>query len=145
MFALFDAEDVEFVVIGAYAMAFHELPRYTNDIDIFVRAEPENAARIIRALNSFGFGASGLTEVDFSTPGNTVQLGFEPTRIDICTEIDGVSFDEVWSDRRQGQFGEVPVPYISRANLIRNKRATGRKQDLVDVERLERNSRHAGK
>lgn len=138
LFALFADEGVEFVVIGAYAMAFHELPRYTKDIDILVRADATNARRIVRALDAFGFAASGLSDADFATPGRTVQLGVEPTRIDIWTEIDGVSFDAAWSDREEGSYGSVRVPFISRANLILNKRASGRKQDLADLERLER-------
>lgn len=137
LFASFAAEDVRFVVIGAYALAFHELPRYTKDVDLLIEASEDNAARILRALSAFGFGALSLRVEDLSAPGTTIQLGHEPNRVDLCTEIDGVSFEEVWRDREHGRYGNTPVSFVSREHLIRNKRASGRKQDLADLEKLE--------
>jgi hypothetical protein len=137
LFAAFNARNVKAVIVGGYAFAFHAKPRYTKDIDVFVEPTAANAANLLAALNDFGFGGLGLTLDDFSSAGQTVQLGMPPTRIDLLTVIDGVTFDEAWAGRVAGRYGEQPVQYIGRAELIRNKRASGRPQDLVDLEALE--------
>lgn len=137
LFAAFNARNVRAVIVGGYAFAFHAKPRYTKDIDVFVEPTAQNAASVLAALDDFGFGSLGLTVTDFSSPGQIIQLGQPPNRIDLLTMIDGVSFAEAWAGRVAGRYGEQPVQYIGRAELIRNKRASGRPQDLVDVAALE--------
>ncbi len=128
---------VEFVVVGAIALAHHGFVRYTGDLDIFVHASPDNAIRVLEALTRFGFGSLKLGAEDFATEGRVVQLGFPPGRIDILTSIDGVGWDEANAGAVSGEYGGVPVRFLSRDDLIRNKSATGRPQDLADVKRLE--------
>ncbi len=135
--ALF-ATGSEFLVVGAHALAAHGTPRATGDIDIWVRPTPENADRVLLALKAFGAPLFDLTREDLSRPGIVFQLGLPPFRIDILTGITGVTFDEAWPDRLMSQVETLNVPFIGRAALIRNKRATGRTKDLADVESLEK-------
>jgi hypothetical protein len=123
--------------VGGYAVAFHAKPRFTKDLDLFVEPTPDNAERLLRALSDFGFGAVNLVVEDFTTPGRVVQLGVAPNRVDLMTAIDGVSFADAWASRVGGRFGAAAVFYIGKADLVRNKRATGRAQDLADVDALE--------
>jgi hypothetical protein len=132
-----NAQSVKALIVGGYAVAFHAKPRFTKDIDLLVEPNPDNAQRLLRALSDFGFGAVDLAVDDFTTPGRVVQLGIAPNRVDLMTAIDGVSFADAWTGRVSGRFGAVPVFYIGKAELVRNKRATGRAQDLADVEALE--------
>ncbi len=136
LLALFNAHDVRYILVGAYALAFHGAPRYTGDLDIFVRPDEENGRRILNALEAFGFGSLGLRVEDFSVPGRVVQLGVPPVRVDIITSITGVPWEEAEADRVQGTFGTIPVSYIGKASFIRNKRALGRNKDLADAEAL---------
>lgn len=136
LFAFFHARNVRAVIVGAYALAFHAKPRYTKDIDIFVEATPGNVACLLDALADFGFGDVGLSESDFIPAGQVIQLGVAPNRIDLLTVIDGVSFDEAWAGRASGHYGTQPVFYLGREELIRNKRASARAQDLADLETL---------
>jgi hypothetical protein len=126
-------------LVGAYALAFHGVPRATGDIDVFVRATPANAERTWRALKAFGapLAAAGVKPQDFATPGIVYQIGLPPRRIDILTDISGVSFDEAWESRAIGDLDGLAVPFLGRATLLTNKRASGRLKDLADVERLE--------
>ncbi len=133
---LLNAHKVEYMIVGAYALAFHGAPRYTGDIDIFVRPDPENAQRVMAALNDFGFGSAGLTAADFEIGDKVVQLGFPPVRVDIVTSITGVSWEEAASGRVEGIYGNIPVNYIGREQFILNKRVLGRKKDLADLEAL---------
>jgi hypothetical protein len=133
---LFNAHKVEYIIVGGYALAFHGAPRYTGDIDIFVKPDDENAARIMSALEVFGFGSVGLAAQDFERPGQVVQLGVPPVRIDIITSISGVSWDEAFSNRAAGQYGDIHVHYIGHEQFIINKKAMGRKKDLADLEAL---------
>lgn len=133
---LFNAHQVEYMIVGGYALAFHGAPRYTGDIDIFVKPTLENARRILTALDEFGFGSLGLTVEDFERPDNIVQLGVPPVRIDLITSITGVSWEDALSDCVDGKYGELPVKYIGLNEFISNKRATGRKKDLSDLEAL---------
>jgi hypothetical protein len=121
------------VIVGAHAVAFHAKPRYTKDLDVFVEPTHENAERVLEALTEFGCGDLGLTVADFSEPGRIVQLGFPPNRIDLMTSIDGVSFEEVWNGRVQATYGSARVFMIGREELIRNKAASARPQDLADL------------
>ena len=133
----FDDHEVEFLIVGAHALAAHGHVRATKDLDVFIRASPENAARAHRALAAFGAPLEDLTVEDLSTEGTVFQIGVAPVRIDILTHIDGVSFDEAYRERVQTRFGGRNVSVLSRHHLIANKRASGRLQDLADVERLE--------
>lgn len=133
---LFNAHQVEYMIVGGYALAFHGAPRYTGDVDIFVNPASENAQRILTALDEFGFGSLGLTVGDFERPDNIVQLGVPPVRIDLITSITGVSWEDALSDCVDGKYGELPVKYIGLNEFISNKRATGRKKDLSDLEAL---------
>jgi hypothetical protein len=129
----FNAHGVEYVLVGAYALAFHGAPRYTGDLDLFVRPVPENARRIIAALGDFGFGSLGLTVEDFTAPDRVVQLGVPPVRVDLVTSLTGVSWDEVWSARTDMSADGIRIAVINRAAFVKNKRATGRPKDLVDA------------
>ena len=132
----FNAHNVDYLIVGAHALAYHGAPRYTGDMDILVRADPENARRIIDALKEFGFGSLGLAAEDFTAPDKVVQLGVAPVRIDIVTSITGVSWGEAAAGRVEGNYGDVAVRYIGKKEFILNKRALGRKKDLADLEAL---------
>jgi hypothetical protein len=136
LLALLNKHAVEYIIVGGYALAFHGAPRFTGDIDIFVRPQPWNAARILEALNEFGFGSAGLTEEDFCTPHKVVQLGTPPVRVDLITSLTGVSWEEAVAACSPGSYGDVPVFFIGRKEFIVNKRAMGRKKDLADIEAL---------
>jgi predicted nucleotidyltransferase len=130
-------EDVRFLLVGAYAVAVYGYPRATKDIDIFVRAAPENASSLMKALARFGAPLSDVSESDFSTAGVVFQIGNSPRRIDILTRISGVEFESAYANRKTISIAGMEVPIISLEDLIANKRATGRTQDLADVEKLE--------
>ena len=133
---LLNAHKVEYLIVGAYALAFHGAPRYTGDMDIYVKPDPTNAQRIMAALNDFGFGSVELSASDFEVEDKVVQLGFPPVRVDIVTSITGVSWEEAVSGRIEGTYGDVRVYYIGREQFISNKRVLGRKKDLADLEAL---------
>ena len=133
---LFIAHDVQFLIVGGYALAAHGLPRATGDLDAWVWANEDNAKRIIEALDEFGFGEVGVTISDFERADSVVQLGFPPYRIDILTSVDGVSFEAAWANRVVVDIDQMTVPFIGRADLIANKIAAGRPQDIADVQRL---------
>jgi len=126
----------EYLLVGAYALAVHGHPRATGDIDIWVRPTPENAGRVLRAVARFGAPVRDLSATDLATPGTVFQIGVPPRRIDLMTSIDGVEFDAAWTGRHQARVGDLDVPVIGRSDLVRNKRATGRPQDLADVAAL---------
>ena len=129
-------EGVKYLLVGAYALAVHGFPRATQDIDFYVWANPENAKSVFRALDRFGAPIRDLSPKDLATEGVVYQIGVGPRRIDILTRIDGVSFPEAYARRLIVQLEGVEVPVISRQDLIANKRASGRTQDLADLERL---------
>jgi hypothetical protein len=133
----FIAADVRFLVVGAYALAVHGRPRATGDLDIWVEAVPDNARRIMTALAAFGAPMTEIAETDFARPGVVYQIGVEPGRIDILTELTGVQFEDAWHTRMRHAFGDVDVDFIDRNTFIRNKRAVGRTKDLADIEGLE--------
>jgi hypothetical protein len=130
---LFVAHEVEFLIVGGYALAAHGHPRYTKDLDVWVWLGPENAQRIIAAIEEFGFGDLGLTAADFQEPDIMVQLGREPQRIDILTYASGLQFSDAYENRVYVTIGNVDVPFISVEDLRTNKMATGRPRDLADV------------
>ena len=137
LIAEFNAHGVEFIIVGAHALAAHGHVRATNDLDIWVRPTPENAPRVMAALASFGAALQDLTIEDLSSQGIVFQLGVAPVRIDVITSIDGVDFATAWGSRIKSRFADQDVSVLSRAALILNKRTVGRTQDLADVEWLE--------
>jgi hypothetical protein len=132
----FSDEKVEYLLVGAYALAAHGFVRATGDIDLWVRPSRENAARVMRALAVFGAPLSEVSVHDFVEPGIVFQLGVAPRRIDILTVIDGVNFDEAWRDRNVIAIEGLPVHLINKLHLAKNKEATGRPQDRVDLDWL---------
>jgi hypothetical protein len=133
---LLTSKKVEYVVVGGHAVAFHGHPRLTGDVDFLIRPTRENADRVLAVLRDFGFGSIGITVDDLIVPEKVVQLGNPPNRIDLLTSISGVTFDEVWSSRTPGNLGEHVVDYIGWDALIRNKRASDRDKDRLDVKTL---------
>jgi hypothetical protein len=137
MLSALSAEGAEYLVVGAYALAAHGLPRATGDLDLWVRPTPENAHRVWRALISFGAPLQNLTVEDLQTEEIVFQIGVAPCRIDLMTSIEGVTFDEAWSGHTDITVEGLHLPVIGRDDLIKNKKATGRIQDLADAERLQ--------
>jgi hypothetical protein len=131
------AHDVRFMIVGGYAVAAHGYPRFTKDLDVWVWVDEHNATRLVSALEQFGFGSLGLTQTDFLEEDTVVQLGFPPQRIDIITHVDGVEFTRCWDRRIEIEIGGQRVPFISANDLLANKKASGRPQDLADVAAIE--------
>lgn len=130
------AERAEFLIVGAYAVTHHTEPRYTKDLDVWVRPTAANARRVHRALKRFGAPLANLRVKDLHTPGIIFQIGVEPNRIDVLTELDAVDFDDAWARRAPGRLGRCEVAFLSVRDLIANKRRVARPQDLLDVEKL---------
>ncbi len=130
--------NARFLIVGAHALSVHGVPRATVDLDVWIDASPENAARVWKALAAFGAPLASLqiSESDLVRPDTVAQFGLPPWRIDILTGISGVTFDEAWPERVEDAFDDVRVPFIGRAAFIRNKRASGRLKDLADIESL---------
>ena len=133
------AAGADFLVVGAFALSQNGLPRATGDLDVFVRATPENGARVLVALKAFGapLEGAGVTLDDLSRPGTTYQMGLPPRRIDVLTQLSGLDFDEAWSSRIERPIGSGVVGFLGRDALIKNKRASARPKDLADVAALE--------
>jgi len=138
MLSALSAEGAEYVVVGAYALAVHGVPRATGDLDILVRPSGENAPRVMAALRRFGAPLLDLKEEDLGKPGTVFQVGLPPSRIDLLTSIDGVGFDEALESRAEREWEGLRIPFLGRDALLRNKKATGRIKDLADVEALEK-------
>lgn len=138
MLAALSGEGVSFLLVGGHAVMHYTEPRYTKDLDLWVKPDPENAERVFRALSAFGAPMTGVRPSDFGRPWTIFQIGVPPNRIDIITGVDGVTFDEAWGSRVATSYGDhsawIPSPEI----LVRNKRASGRPQDLLDVAAPER-------
>ena len=132
---LLNSNGVEYVIVGAHALAFHGMPRFTGDIDFLVRPSAENAACVVAALHQFGF--KSLTVADFTAEDQIVQLGFPPNRIDVLTSISGCSFAEVWAGRKESTLDGQPVSFLGLDEFKKNKRASGRPKDLADLDSLE--------
>jgi hypothetical protein len=137
MLSAFCEEKVDFLVVGAYALAFHGFPRATGDIDLWIRCSDDNAIRVWQALARFGAPLSGLTVDDLKTPGAVFQIGIAPRRIDILTSITGVEFDEAQSEAQEVEIDGLVIPVIGRGHLLRNKKAVGRPKDQADISWLE--------
>lgn len=127
---------VEFVIVGAFALAFLGYPRATGDIDFWIRPTDSNAEAVLRALKDFGFESLGITKDDILS-GKVIQLGYPPVRIDLLTKLDGVTAEEIWDNRQEGPFGEHAVFYLDKETFLKNKRAAARSKDLVDIELFE--------
>jgi hypothetical protein len=136
LLSIFAAHNVRYLIVGGYALMLYCEPRFTKDLDIWVEPGESNAKAVFAALREFGAPLSGMTPADFAAVGTFYQIGVAPIRIDILMSIDGVEFEPAWAAREQRPFGGQLTNFISRADLIRNKRASGRLQDLADVERL---------
>jgi hypothetical protein len=136
LFAALNAAEAEFLVVGGYALAVHGVPRFTKDLDIWIRANDQNAQRVWTALDTFGAPFGDLKLSDLSSPGIIFQMGMPPNRIDIITGIDGVTFSEAWEHRIASAYGDQSVMVIGLNELIRNKESTGRPQDTLDAQTL---------
>lgn len=133
---LLNANGVEFLVVGGFAVAWHGHPRFTADIDFLIRPDPANAGLVVKTLRDFGFGSIGIAPDDLCEPDQILQLGVKPNRIDLITSVAGLSFEEAWESRVKGTLDSLPVFFIGREALIRNKEAAGRPQDLADAHAL---------
>lgn len=136
LFGLLNERGVEYVIVGGYATAFHGAPRFTGDLDLYVNPTATNAERIISALIEFGFGSLEIKPSDFTEPDHVIQLGMPPVRVDLLTSITGVSWEAAVSGSADGKYGNHTVRFLGREELILNKRAVGRAQDLADIEAL---------
>jgi hypothetical protein len=135
-FGSLTAHEVEYLIVGAYALAYHGAPRFTGDIDVFVRPTIENARRLLAAVTSFGFPTGDLRPEDLTDPDRILQMGVEPVQIHVMSAISGVAWDEAWAGRQSGRCGSRHLPFIGRREFVKNKRAAGRLKDLADVEAL---------
>ncbi len=137
MLSAFAEAGVDYLLVGAYALAAHGHPRATGDMDLWVCPSAENAPRVMRALRSFGAPSTTITQSDFKQEDVVFQIGVSPRRIDILTSIEGVTFAEAWNARAEVKIEGLSVPVLNRTHFIQNKRTLGRTQDLADIERLE--------
>jgi hypothetical protein len=134
--ALLTAHDVEFVIVGAYALAFHGAPRFTGDLDVLVRPTLENASRVLSAIREFGFPVRELQPEDVSSSTRILEMGVEPVQIHVMSAISGVSWDEAWQGRSMGRCGRQEVAFLGRETFLQNKRAAARPKDLADIDAL---------
>ena len=132
----FAAHSVRFLIVGAYALGVHGRPRATGDLDVWIEATPDNAARVWPALRAFGAPLGEVSQAEFASPGIVYQIGLPPGRIDILTELSGLLFEDAWPSRLRSAFGPLEVDFIGRDAFIRNKLATGRDKDRVDARSL---------
>jgi hypothetical protein len=136
LLSTFNAHKVQYLIVGAYAFMKHAEPRYTKDLDVWIRPSMANAHRVFKALHQFGAPLSKLTEDDFARPGFYYQIGVEPVRIDILMSIPGLTFSQAWKNRVISDLGGVSANILSKEDLIASKNASGRPQDLVDIQTL---------
>lgn len=133
--AALEHNKVEYVIVGAYALAFLGVPRYTGDVDVWIRPTAPNAKVLLHAIKEFGFQSLSLTEDDILS-GDIIQLGYPPMRIDLLTLLDGLTAKDIWSSRRKGPFGDRTVFYLGKEAFVKNKRAAGRAKDIADLASL---------
>jgi hypothetical protein len=138
MLSEFSAAGVEYLIVGGYAVAHHGYVRATGDLDFWVRRTPENAQRVLRALEAFGAPGGLVTSDDLLNPDMVAQIGVEPNRIDILSDIDGVEFDDAYPSRVVARVDDVDIPFVGLQHLLQNKRATGRSEDAADADQLEK-------
>ncbi len=133
---LLNKHNVEYLIVGGYAVGIHGYPRYTGDLDVWINATVENARKMVRVLDDFGFASFDLTEADFIKSGNIIQMGYPPFRIDVLTAIDGVDFESCYKNKMIVQHDEIALNVIGVSDLIVNKQTSGRLKDLDDLENL---------
>ena len=126
----------EYMIVGGYAVGIHGHPRYTGDLDIWLNPTPQNADLILKSVNDFGFSSFKLNQADFTKPGNVIQLGYPPLRIDLLTEIDGVTFEECFKNRKEVIIDDLQVNFIGYDDLLKNKKESGRPRDIDDIDHL---------
>ncbi|MEP7198120.1 MAG: nucleotidyltransferase [Saprospiraceae bacterium] len=126
----------EYLIVGGYAVGIHGHPRYTGDLDIWLNPSEENAELVLKSVNEFGFSSYGLKQADFTKPGNVVQLGYPPLRIDLLTEIDGVTFNECYKNKKEISIDNLVVNFIGYDDLLKNKKESGRPRDIDDIDNL---------
>lgn len=136
--AALNANDVDYLLVGGYAVGFHGYPRFTQDLDIWVRPTEKNARKVLQALIDFGFPSTRLTINDFLSPDTEFQMGYPPFRMDVMNSIEGVQFENCFKRRSYVDFDGVSISVIGLNDLKKNKKATGRKKDLVDIEHLKK-------
>ena len=134
---MLNAHNVQYLVVGGFAVTFHGYPRATKDIDIWIWLDAANAEKMIGALDEFGFKSLGLKAADFLEDDQIIQLGYPPARIDLLTTLPGIDFKDCFPSRVEAQIDDTLVNFIDLENLKRNKRASGRLQDLLDLKNLE--------
>jgi len=127
---------VEYLIVGGYAVGIHGHPRYTGDLDIWLNPTPNNAELILKSVNEFGFSSYRLSREDFTKPGNIIQLGYPPLRIDLLTEIDGVTFEKCYKNRKEVVIENLVVYFIGYKDLLKNKKESGRPRDIDDIDNL---------
>ena len=133
---LLEKNEVKYLIVGGYAVGIHGFPRYTGDLDIFIALRSENAAKILKTLSDFGFSDLGLEEKDFLEPDMVVEIGREPIKIQVLTGIDGVTFDECLTEKKDCMINGLNIPFIGINSLIKNKKASPRAKDKIDFEEL---------
>lgn len=141
LFSAFCDADVRFLVVGAHAVIFHSVPRYTKDLDVWVEPTRPNATRAFEALARFGAPLDGVSVEDLCNTQTVIQLGIEPNRIDVMTDVAGIPFEDAWNRRSTSTYGDVPIAVLGRDDVLHAKRAAGRPQDLLDIEWLERTAK----
>ncbi|MCX7015248.1 MAG: hypothetical protein NTW86_22285 [Candidatus Sumerlaeota bacterium] len=136
LFSILNEEAVEFLVVGAHAVMFYTAPRYTKDLDIWVNPTPDNSRRVFAVLKRFGAPLAGIVPDDFTDPGLVYQVGIEPNRFDVVMGIAGLEFEAAWRGRQASAYEGVPISILGKPELILAKKAAGRRQDLLDLEKL---------
>ncbi len=134
---LLNSHEVDYIIVGAYALALHGHPRFTGDLDIYIKPDSQNALQILSTLKEFGFGSLELEEKDFTELHQVIQLGMPPVRIDLLTSLTGLTWDEAVAGQLKGNLDGVPVLFLGKAEYVRNKRALGRHKDIADAKTLE--------
>lgn len=135
---LLNENEVKYLVIGGYAVAFHGYPRYTKDLDFWIWANPDNANRLIKTIKDFGLGSMDLSQEDLLDLDNVIQIGYEPNRIDVIVDLEGLDFESCYTRRIDSAMGDINIPFIGLEDLIKNKLSTGRMQDKVDANKLKK-------
>lgn len=134
---LLNKNEVQYLIVGGYAVGIHGHPRYTGDLDIWLLPEKENAKKILQSIQEFGFSSLNITEADIMKEQSVIQLGYPPLRIDLLTSIDGVNFQECYPNRKIVSIDGITVNFIGFTDLLKNKKASGRHQDLGDIDNLQ--------
>lgn len=135
---LLNENKVKYLVIGGYAVAFHGYPRYTKDLDFWIWANPDNADLLLKTIKDFGLGSMNLSKEDLLDLDNVIQIGYEPNRIDVIIDLEGLDFEACYTRRIDSSIGDINIPFIGLEDLIKNKLSTGRMQDKVDASKLKK-------